>query len=92
MEAIASRLEVIAIRKQLGARMLLGAPGLTTRSKKLLGAPGIATRNKDATRRKKEKEESCNIAMTRWSQVMKREKLIDMLDGARPNVLCWMVY
>ena len=47
----------------LGARTLLGAPGLTTRSKKLLrakgiatrskkllGAPGIATRSKDATR------------------------------------------
>ena len=31
------------------ARMLLGAPGLTTRNKKLLGAPGIATRSKDAT-------------------------------------------
>ena len=30
----------------LGARTLLGAPGLTTRSKKLLGAKGIATRNK----------------------------------------------
>ena len=35
----------------LGARMLLGAPGLTvTRNKKLLGAPGIATRSKDAAR------------------------------------------
>ena len=34
----------------LGARTLLGAPGLTIRNKKLLGAPGIATRNKDATR------------------------------------------
>ena len=33
----------------VGARTLLGAPGLTTRSKKL-GAPGIATRSKDATR------------------------------------------
>ena len=31
------------------ARMLLGAPGLTTRNKKLLGAPGMATRSKDAT-------------------------------------------
>ena len=31
----------------LGARRLLGAPGLITRSKKLLGAPGIATRSKD---------------------------------------------
>ena len=30
----------------LGARMLLGAPGLTTRNKKLLGAKGIATRSK----------------------------------------------
>ena len=30
--------------------MLLGAPGLTTGSKKLLGAMGIATRSKDATR------------------------------------------
>ena len=27
----------------------LGAPGLTTRSKKLLGTKGIATRSKDAT-------------------------------------------
>ena len=35
----------------LGARTLLGAPGLTTRSKRtLLGAKGIATRSKDATR------------------------------------------
>ena len=34
----------------LGARTLLGAPGLTTRSKKLLGAPGIAARSKDTTR------------------------------------------
>ena len=33
----------------LGARTLLGAPGLTTRNKKLLGAKGIATRSKDAT-------------------------------------------
>ena len=33
----------------IGARTLLGAPGLTTRNKKLLGAPGIATRSKDAT-------------------------------------------
>ena len=33
----------------LGARTLLGAPGLTTRSKKLLGAKGIATRSKVAT-------------------------------------------
>ena len=30
--------------------MPLGAPGLTTRSKKLLGAPGLTTRGKDATR------------------------------------------
>ena len=34
----------------LGARTLLGAPGLTTSNKTLLGAPGIATRSKDATR------------------------------------------
>ena len=34
----------------LGARTLLGAPGLTTRRKKLLGAKGIATRSKDAMR------------------------------------------
>ena len=33
-------------KKDMGARMLLGAPGLTTRSKKLLGAPGPTTRNK----------------------------------------------
>ena len=57
-------LEAIAIRNKkgkeersnivcLGARMLLGAPGLTTRSKKLLEAPGIATRSKDAKKRKK---------------------------------------
>ena len=31
---------------RLGARTLLGAPGLTTRNKKLLGAPGIATSSK----------------------------------------------
>ena len=34
----------------LGARTLLGAPGLTTSNKKLLGAKGVATRSKDATR------------------------------------------
>ena len=34
----------------LGARTLLGAPGLTTRNKRLLGAPGIATSSKDASR------------------------------------------
>ena len=33
----------------LGARTLLGAPGLTTRSKKLLGTKGIATSNKGIT-------------------------------------------
>ena len=32
----------------LGARTLLGAAGIATRSKKLLGAKGIATRSKDA--------------------------------------------
>ena len=30
---------------QLGARTLLGAPGIATRSKKLLGTKGIATRS-----------------------------------------------
>ena len=35
----------------LGARTLLGAPGVATRSKgAIIGAPGIATRSKDATR------------------------------------------
>ena len=34
----------------LGARTLLGAPGLTTRSKKLLVTRGIATSNKNALR------------------------------------------
>ena len=34
----------------LGARTLLGAPGLTTRNKNLVGAPGIASRSKDAIR------------------------------------------
>ena len=34
----------------LGARTLLGAPGIATSSKKLLGAPGLTTRSKDATR------------------------------------------
>ena len=29
--------------------MLLGAPGIATRTKKLLGAPGRTTRSKDAT-------------------------------------------
>ena len=34
----------------LGARTLLGAPGLTTRSKDATnGAPGLTTRSKDAT-------------------------------------------
>ena len=32
--------------RRQGTRTLLGAPGLTTRSKKLLGAPGHTTRNK----------------------------------------------
>ena len=36
-------------RSLLGARTLLGAPGIATRNKKLLGAKGIATRSKDAT-------------------------------------------
>ena len=36
----------------VGARTLLVAPGIPTRSKKLLGDPGIATRSKDATRGK----------------------------------------
>ena len=31
-------------------RMLLGAPGIATRSKKLLRAPGLTTRNKEAPR------------------------------------------
>ena len=35
-----------------GARTLLGAKGIATRSKKLLGAPGLTTRSKDATRSK----------------------------------------
>ena len=35
MEGIATR--------TLGARTVLGAPGLTSRNKKLLGAPGTAT-------------------------------------------------
>ena len=30
---------------ELGAKTLLGAPGLTTRNKKLLGAPGRTTRS-----------------------------------------------
>ena len=34
----------------LGARTLLGAPGLTTRNKKLLGAPGIVTRSMESSR------------------------------------------
>ena len=33
----------------LGARTLLGAPGLTTRSKKLLGTMGIAARSKECS-------------------------------------------
>ena len=40
----------LSVPSLLEARMLLGAPGLTTSNKKLLGAPGIATRSKDATR------------------------------------------
>ena len=34
----------------MGARTLLGAPGLTTRSKKLLVTKGITTSSKDAIR------------------------------------------
>ena len=30
--------------------MLLGTKGIVTRNKKLLGAPGLTTRSKDATR------------------------------------------
>ena len=36
---------VVSLQMTLGARTLLGAPGITTRKKKLLGAPGIATRS-----------------------------------------------
>ena len=32
--------------------MLLGAQDIATRNKKLLGAPGLTTRSKDATRSK----------------------------------------
>ena len=42
--------EIHGMPSLLGARTLLGAPGLTTRNNKLLGAKGIATRSKDATR------------------------------------------
>ena len=35
----------------LGARTLLGAPGIATRNKKL-GAPGLTARSEDATRNK----------------------------------------
>ena len=38
--------------KLLGARTLLGAPGLTPSNKKLLGAPGIATRSNKASSNK----------------------------------------
>ena len=41
---------VLLFSSPLGARTLLGARGLTTRSKKLLGTKGIATRSKDAIR------------------------------------------
>ena len=37
------------VTRGLVARTLLGAPGLTTRSKKLLGTKGVATRSQDAT-------------------------------------------
>ena len=37
-------------RPLLGARTLLGAPGLTTRNKKLIVTKGIATSNKNALR------------------------------------------
>ena len=52
-------------RTLLGARMLLGAPGLTTRNKKLLEAPGIATRSKDATRNK-----IANVLRRSWVDVL----------------------
>ena len=45
----------------IGARTLLGAPGLTTRNKKLLGVKGIAT-----TCRSKQVEESFDLRL--WSR------------------------
>ena len=40
----------ILVKSLVAARTLLGAPGLTTRSKKLLVTKGSATRSKDAIR------------------------------------------
>ena len=54
MEAIASRLDVIAIR----SKKILGAPGLTTRNKKLLGTRKL-TPPSEAGRASKKRELSC---------------------------------
>ena len=51
-QAAPSKLSLKRIICFLWNKKLLGAPGLTTRSKKL-GAPGRTTRNKDATSNKK---------------------------------------
>ena len=52
--SLASSPSLANIPRLLGARTLLGAPGLTTRNKKLLGAKGIATNGaRKATRGKK---------------------------------------
>ena len=53
LSLVLSRLHLLLLSRLfalhvLGTRTLLGAPGLTTKSKKLLGAPGIASRSKDA--------------------------------------------
>ena len=44
--------EPVTAKLTLGARTLVGAPGIATKNKKLLGAPGLTTRSKDATRSK----------------------------------------
>ena len=60
-------------QRLLGARTLLGAPGLTTRNKKLLGGPGIATRSRDATRANSKVQRSKNKERERERENVRRK-------------------
>ena len=48
----ASETRIVRNTRLLGARTLLGAKGIATRSKNATRAPGLTTRSKDATSNK----------------------------------------
>ena len=73
-------------RPLLGARTLLGAPGLTTRNKKLLGAPGIATKSKDASRL--EAAIGTGLAISHRSGWRSAARGISRPDVTRPEAIC----